>query len=394
MAVDAKDQVTHGHVRRVQSYALALAKALDINDQGLIRAVEAASLLHDMGKLAVPEHILNKPGKLTKAEFERMKLHADIGADILSSIKFPYPVIPIVRHHHENWDGSGYPHGLSGIDIPIGARMLAVVDCFDALTSDRPYRKKLSDDEARLILLERRGTMYDPLVVDTFLSIRSRVAAELQQVPTEAQTALMELTKLIASNKSARPTQDFFELETDLLREAFRVCHALDALALEPPTLDRYAEVGRQLQGIAWYDCVVVWGYVRERDCLVVVFSSSTAAMESDLEIPLGDKLTGWVAANKASVLNASPALDIPYAEQARLLAYQSVLSVPLALGEQLVGVLSIYSGKKSAYSTGQQRLLEVVAPHLALLMTHQSWTGTVPSSEQPGRSMKAPLVH
>jgi putative nucleotidyltransferase with HDIG domain len=378
MAVDAKDQVTHGHVRRVQNYALALAKALNVNDDGLIRAVEAASLLHDMGKLAVPEHILNKPGKLTKAEFERMKLHADIGADILSSIRFPYPVIPIVRHHHENWDGTGYPHGLRGTDIPIGARILAVVDCFDALTSDRPYRKKLSDQEATDILLERRGKMYDPLVVDTFLTIYSRVAESQQQIPTEAQTALMELTKLIASNKSSKPARDFFEFDTGLLREAFRICHALDALAFDTSSADRYTEAVRHLQTIGWADCLILFGYARERDCLVPIFSSSQDVMKSELEIPLGDKLTGWVAANRASVLNASPSLDASYADHARLAAFKSVMSVPLTLGDQLVGVVSLYSEKREAYSIEQLRLLEVIAPHLALLISNQSWDGAM----------------
>jgi len=172
MAIDAKDQVTHGHIRRVQEHSVSLARHLGVKDERLIRAIEAASLLHDMGKLAVPEHILNKPGKLTSAEFEIMKTHASVGADLLAAIEFPYPVIPIVRHHHENWDGSGYPDGLSGTDIPIGARILSVIDCFDALTSDRPYRPKLTDSEALKILLERRAVMYDPLVVDAFIEGR------------------------------------------------------------------------------------------------------------------------------------------------------------------------------------------------------------------------------
>src|SRR5438067_1994194 len=173
MAIDAKDQVTHGHIRRVQSSATTLAKEVGVKDDGLLKAIEAAALLHDMGKLAVPEYILNKPGKLTEAEFEKMKLHASVGADILSAIDFPYPVVPIVRHHHENWDGTGYPSGIKGTDIPIGARILAVVDCFDALTSDRPYRPKLSDEEALAILHQRRGSMYDPLIVDTFARVHS-----------------------------------------------------------------------------------------------------------------------------------------------------------------------------------------------------------------------------
>ncbi len=173
MAIDAKDQITHGHIRRVQQYAVGLAKHLGITDRAQISAIEAASLLHDMGKLAVPEYILNKPGKLTAAEFERMKLHASIGADILSAIDFPYPVVPIVRHHHENWDGTGYPDGLRSTAIPIGARILSVVDCFDALTSDRPYRPRMADSEAISILLARRGSMYDPLIVDTFIAIHT-----------------------------------------------------------------------------------------------------------------------------------------------------------------------------------------------------------------------------
>ena len=138
MAIDAKDQVTHGHIRRVQQYTMETARALGVSDEKQLRAIEAAALLHDTGKLAVPEYILNKPGPLTPAEFEKMKEHAAVGANILKSIDFPYPVEPIVRHHHENWDGRGYPDGLQGQEIPLGARILSVVDCYDALTSDRP----------------------------------------------------------------------------------------------------------------------------------------------------------------------------------------------------------------------------------------------------------------
>ena len=159
MAIDAKDDVTHSHVRRVQAHAMALARAINVVDEPTLKAIEAAALLHDTGKLAVPEHILNKPGKLTAAEFEKMKLHVDIGADILSLVGFPYPVEPIVRCHHENWDGSGYPRGVAGEAIPIGARILSVVDCYDALTSDRPYRRAMSDEAALAILRERSGTM-------------------------------------------------------------------------------------------------------------------------------------------------------------------------------------------------------------------------------------------
>lgn len=188
--IDAKDRVTHSHIRRVQGYAVELAKALGVREEMHLKAIQAAAVLHDTGKIAVPEAILNKPGPLTPDEFAVMKRHATVGADIISSINFPYPVEPIVRHHHENWDGTGYPAGLVGTEIPIGARILAVVDCFDALTSDRPYRARMSDADALEIIAERRSRMYDPLVVDTFFKIygalRANEAKALQDGGDEA----------------------------------------------------------------------------------------------------------------------------------------------------------------------------------------------------------------
>ena len=160
----------------MQRLAVGLAKSVGVNDDIQLKAIEAAALLHDMGKLAIPEFILNKPGKLTSNEFEVMKQHANIGADILGSIHFPYPVVPIVRHHHESWNGTGYPDKLKGVAIPLGARILSVVDCFDALTSDRPYRPALSTEDAIAILVQRRGTMYDPLIVDRFIEAQQELS--------------------------------------------------------------------------------------------------------------------------------------------------------------------------------------------------------------------------
>src|SRR5258706_2828171 len=179
MAIDAKDDVTHSHVRRVQAYAVGVARALGISGEPTIKAIEAAALLHDTGKLGVPEHILNKPGGLTTHEFDQMKRHVDVGADILSLVDFPYPVVPIVRCHHENWDGTGYPRGVAGEDIPLGARILSVVDCFDALTSDRPYRRRMTEEASLAILRERSGKMYEPRVVETFIRVHSAIAMEV-----------------------------------------------------------------------------------------------------------------------------------------------------------------------------------------------------------------------
>src|SRR5215467_8338019 len=165
LAIEAKDHNTHDHLKRVQTYAIQIGKDLGV-DGAQLNAIRAAAMLHDIGKLAVPEHILSKPGRLTPEEFEKMKIHPIVGAAILDRVQFPYPVVPIVRSHHEKWNGSGYPDGLRGEAIPIGARILSVVDCFDALTSERPYRRAVSTDEAMTLLRAENSRSYDPRVVD------------------------------------------------------------------------------------------------------------------------------------------------------------------------------------------------------------------------------------
>lgn len=176
-AMAARDALTHDHARRVQRYALALADEISISEDRTMAALDVAALLHDVGKLGIPDRLLNKPGPLTPDEYDHVKLHAIIGADILSAVAFPGPLAVIVRHHHENWDGTGYPDGLRGEAIPIGARVLAIVDCYDALTSDRPYRRALSHSCAVAMIRERRGTMYDPEIVKAFLRIVQHLEA-------------------------------------------------------------------------------------------------------------------------------------------------------------------------------------------------------------------------
>jgi putative nucleotidyltransferase with HDIG domain len=174
-AMAARDGLTHEHAQRVQRYALALADEVPIDDLQTLAAIEVAALLHDIGKLGIPDRLLDKPGPLTQHEYDQVKHHATIGSDILAAIAFPGPLAVIVRHHHENWDGTGYPDGLRGDAIPIGARVLAIVDCYDALTSDRPYRRALSHASAVAMIHERRATMYDPEIVSAFQRIVQRV---------------------------------------------------------------------------------------------------------------------------------------------------------------------------------------------------------------------------
>jgi putative nucleotidyltransferase with HDIG domain len=168
-AAMAYDSTTRQHIGRVRGYAVTLARAVGVSDESLIEAIDEAALFHDIGKLMIPARILNKPGRLTDSEFDEMRQHVDMGAAMLALLSLRSTVVPIVRAHHENWDGSGYLRGLKGAAIPLGARILSVADCFDALTSDRPYRSRLPAEEALLIVRERRGTMYDPAVVDIFM---------------------------------------------------------------------------------------------------------------------------------------------------------------------------------------------------------------------------------
>ena len=377
MAIDAKDQVTHGHIRRVQLYAVGLARHLGVKDSSLIQAIEAAALLHDMGKLAVPEYILNKPGPLTPAEFERMKLHASIGADILSSINFPYPVVPIVRHHHENWNGTGYPDGLKGTRIPLGARILAVVDCYDALTSDRPYRPRLSDDAATKILLDRRGSMYDPLIIDTFLKVHEQLAAEASNTRTTTDLELIALAgRPIPKTPLDAPPSGLNDIaaSTEEMLALYDLAQGLVGRVDLPDAADI---ISKHLRRIVPATTCVLFIYEPDRDELVASFASGESAGQfADLRIPRGQRLTGWVAANKQSILNSDPVLDLGEAvsrhAKPRL---RSCLSTPLISEGQLVGVLSVYSVYADGFTEDHRRLLEVIARQVSDIIRHASGT-------------------
>src|ERR1051325_7704057 len=206
LAIEAKDHTTHDHLQRVRVYAIEIAKDMKVN-QGELEALHAASLLHDIGKLAVPEHIISKPGRLTPEEFEKMKIHPVVGAEILERVRFPYPVVPIIRAHHEKWDGSGYPYGLKGEQIPIGARILTAVDFLDALSSDRHYRRALPLDEAMAILVKESGKAFDPQVVE----VLKRRYKQLDQLARNNPMEPWRLSTDIQIEKGAAPAAGFAE---------------------------------------------------------------------------------------------------------------------------------------------------------------------------------------
>lgn len=365
-AIEAKDGVTSSHIHRVQHYAMGLAKAIGSLDAPTLKALEAAALLHDTGKLAVPERILNKPGKLTPAEFETMKLHVEAGADILSSIDFPYPVVPIVRAHHENWDGTGYPNGLKGVDIPIGARILSVVDCYDALTSDRPYRGAMTDEQALEIIRARRGTMYDPIVVDTFEQVCRDIGP--MAVKPQMQKAIHQINRSATQMMAPAPAPP---------------PPGPSAVVAEgPDSLRALANLARIVSGrpTATDVASMIWAHVRHivpsascaffvnepaRDAVAVKFvaGEGSTALQG-LEFKLGDRLTGWVAENQQAIVNSEAKLDL--GSEAAFVGLHVCLSLPLVSEGRLAGVLSLYG--KEAFSSEQVHTLQAVLPHLAVM--------------------------
>ena len=348
MAVDAKDQITHGHIRRVQVYATELARRLGVREQSQIRAIEAAALLHDMGKLAIPENILNKPGRLSTAEFDKMKSHAGIGADLLSAIRFPYPVVPIVRHHHEFWDGNGYPSGISRTDIPLGARILAVVDCFDALTSDRPYRPRLSTEDAFAVLHDRRGTVYDPMVVDAFVEGYAEIAplaiAAGQQARSLIEPGYFDADPVQAS----MPLQQIRENAAETSR-LFQVARTLAHCTTPSEAFEPVAQYVRE-QTPATICAFFVSG--ARPELLECKFASGDGAeFLIGLSIARGERITGWTAERGQTISNSDPALDLGNIARSFRQPLKSTLSSPVICGGRTLGVLTAYSPLDDAFT-------------------------------------------
>ena len=362
MAIDAKDQITHGHIRRVQIQTVALAKSLGVKNATQIKAIEVAALLHDLGKLAVPEHVLNKPDALTPVEFDQMKTHASVGANILSTIEFPYPVTPIIRYHHESWDGSGYPDGLKGEEIPIGARILAVVDCFDALTSDRPYRRRLSSQEALDILRSRRGTMYDPIVVDRFVEIYGTLPPDssysAKAALVDVVSPLMSLAERSPATHSAPSSGD--HPPTQLETESGERMPRSDGEQYVTATVRALA---RYLTTVAPDTVCVLYTYEAATGELVASYVSSVAhSFLHNVTVPLGERLTGWVGANRQTIVNSDAGLDLGDLVGAREPRLRRCLSTPLVRRGTLLGVLTVYSSNPAGFNGQQARIAELLA--------------------------------
>ncbi len=375
LAIEAKDHTTHQHLRRVQHYAIQIGKEMGLNEVEL-EALRAASLLHDIGKLAVPEHILTKPGKLTPQEFEKMKIHPLVGAEILEQVNFPYPVAPIVKAHHEKWDGSGYPIGLTGEEIPLAARILSAVDCLDALASDRQYRRALPLDQAMAVVLDESGRSYDPQVVGV-LARRYRELEEEAARLDKPIAAKLSLEAKIARGEA--PATGFESAASGHLQGDFRSQIAAAGQEAQS-TLEIVSELGNSL-GLAemlsvlssrltqLIPCDSIAVYESREDLLRPVYVDGRDRMLfSSLQIPLGEGLSGWVAKHNKPILNGNPSVEPGYLnDRTKFSLLRSALSVPLPGQEGIVGVLTLYRAEADAFALDHLRILSGLTSKIGL---------------------------
>jgi putative nucleotidyltransferase with HDIG domain len=376
LAIEAKDETTGEHLQRVRIYSMEIAKELGLSEDET-EALRAASVLHDIGKLAVPEHIISKPGRLTPEEFEKMKIHPVVGAEILERVRFPYPVVPIVRAHHEKWDGSGYPYGLAGEAIPIGARILSAVDCFDALASDRQYRKALPLNEAMAKVVADAGKSFDPRVVE----ILNRRYIELEKIAhAQPGEAMAKLSTDIKVERGSAPAAGFAaSAETDehpskasadintLISDAKRAGKEILELSrgASLQVEDIFSLLAVRLKHLAPHESMAA--YCPTGDVLIPSFvSGENFRLFSSLRIPLGEGLSGWVAQNHKAILNGNPSVEPGYLnDPTKYSTLRSALAMPIEGANGIAAVLALYRAGQDAFTADDLRVLEAIASGL-----------------------------
>ena len=377
LAIEAKDHTTHDHLQRVQIYAVEIGKDLCL-DESQLEALRAAAMLHDIGKLAVPEHIISKPGKLTREEFEKMKIHPVVGAEILERVRFPHPVTPIVRSHHERWDGTGYPDGLRGQSIPIGARILAAVDCLDALASNRQYRRALPLDEAMQKVSAEAGKAFDPGVVE----VLQRRYIELEAMATSRDVEPAKLSTGVKVERGLEPGAGFENTRPAAASEPPE--HFLASIAAARQEVQNLFELAQdlgnslslnetlsllalRLKRMIPYDSLAI--YVLRDDRLRAEYvNGENFRLFSSLEIPMGQGLSGWVAEKRKPIINGNPSVEPGYLDdETKFTTMRSALSVPLIGLNGTVSVLTLYQTERDAFTNDHLRILLAIVPKLSL---------------------------
>jgi len=361
LAIEAKDHTTGDHLQRVRVYAMELGKDLGLSPSEM-QALQAASVLHDIGKLAVPESIISKPGKLTPEEFEKMKIHPIVGAEIVEQVRFPYPVAPIVHSHHEKWDGSGYPDGISGEAIPIGARILSAVDCLDALASDRQYRRALPLDDAMAHVVRESGKAFDPRVV---AALQTRYIELEHLARSQKPEERPKLSLDVRVERGAAPDAGFAAsvVPSSQSQSGMNLIDVLNRTE-EPLTLDEtLSAAALRLRHLVPFDALAV--FIGHADDLVARFALGENVRHlSSLRIRSGQGLAGWVAETGNYIINGNPKVE-PGLEGSRSFALCSALAVPLLNGGRTVGVLAVYALQPDAFASEHLNVLQASAHQL-----------------------------
>jgi diguanylate cyclase (GGDEF)-like protein/putative nucleotidyltransferase with HDIG domain len=376
LAIDAKDQTSQSHIRRVQLYAAEVAKALGMSEND-IQGVKTAALLHDIGKLAVPEHILSKPGPLTPEEFQKIRAHPKVGADIVSSVPFPYPVAPLILSHHERWDGKGYPAGLKGEEIPLGARILSVVDYFDALMAERPYHKAMGFEAAIGLLQQEAGRGLDPKVVDKFIELLPNLqeeAARLEQAMRKPVPAAAPTVGEPATGLMPEPTKkNVFDDIALAHREIYALYEIAQAMGTSLGVSDTMALISAKLSNLVPFSCAALFLYDEDTETLRCRFATGNDAdLIQQITVRSGEGLTGWVARNRRPLVNARPSADLEAAGlSAHTTTLQSALVCPLLFSERFIGTLSVYHVDAAFYRDDHRRLLDRVSEQAAAVINN-----------------------
>jgi diguanylate cyclase (GGDEF)-like protein/putative nucleotidyltransferase with HDIG domain len=370
-AIDARDPLTRGHIQRVRRLAEGLARALDYAEDQR-EGLKAAALLHDIGKLAVPEYILSKPGKLTPAEYSKVMIHPVVGADILSNIEFPYEVVPIIKHHHEKYDGTGYPDGLRGEEIPLGARIIAVVDCYDALTNNRAYRQRYAHEQAIELMRRESGTSFDPRVLEKFIQIIDSledyrpVTAPLSAPVSAIEQMSLDLIERGFDLEPETGTEKALRDISAAQKEALSLYEISQTLGSSLKLSEVLAIVAAKLEIIANFTTLVI--YLTEPDCLRAAYTlGKNAEALKGIEISFGESGTGWVARNRQLLIGGSPLSDLKSPLGYAAAAYRSTAIFPLLRGDKLVGAFALYSEEDRQYSADEVRMLETISSHAAV---------------------------
>jgi diguanylate cyclase (GGDEF)-like protein/putative nucleotidyltransferase with HDIG domain len=363
-AIDAKDQHTQSHIRRVQLYAVGLAKAAALPPSD-IQGVKTAALLHDIGKLAVPEHILSKPGPLTQEEFQKIRVHPQIGAEIIAAVPFPYPVAPLILSHHERWDGKGYPQGLAGADIPVGARILTIVDYYDAVTTERPYHKALSHDSAISLLRHEAGRALDPRLTSTFIEILPALIAEADAAELSEQA--MEPPPVAADAAAAGLPHgsgaNAFENIALAHKEIYALYEIAQAMGTSLGIADTMALISSKLKKIVpWSGCTL---FLAQPDgltlkCRFAAGPGTEALLNATLAV--GQGVAGWAARNRRTLVNADPQLTFDALGLDTDHGLHSAIVTPLTVNDTFIGCLTLFHTQPNRYTEDHRRLLERVA--------------------------------